>query len=666
MAGNGAEKRGGDPMLMLCSCAGTMEPDGAAITAATGMACSRVHSELCRQEAGSVAAALANGPAIVACGQEAARFEEIAEDAGAAGRLFCLDIRDRAGWGEGAPGPKMAALVADARVPASPVPTMDVESHGVALVYGPEDVAVPAATRLSGVLSVTVMLTEPADIVPPDAAMDIVSGRITRLSGALGNFTLEADRFAELSPAGRGSRQFDAPRDGARSQCDIVVDFSGAPALVPAPHKRDGYLRADPGDPLAVERALFEAVQLVGTFEKPLHVRFTESLCAHSRAGQTGCTRCLDVCPTGAILPDGDHVAIAADICAGCGACSAVCPSGAAASDDLPTETLFARMRAMADAYRTAGGASPRLLVHDDHGAEMIRLGSRYGQGLPAEVIPLGVPALSAFGHAEHLAALGLGYAGVDILPGPRTDRAVVQSEIALAAAVVHGAGVEGPRLTLIDEPDPEALMDRLAENAPPALRVEPILAAGGRRDTVRLAAKGLAGGVPDAPLPLPAGAPYGAVRVDADACTLCLSCAGLCPTGALGENPDRPELLFTEDACIQCGLCANLCPESAIALDPRLDLSDTALAPQVLKQEEPAACISCGALFGVQSTIDRIMAKLDGVHPMFRNSDNAKLIQMCDDCRVKAQYHAEGSPFALGNVPRPRTTDDYLSGDED
>jgi hypothetical protein len=45
----------------------------------------------------------------------------------------------------------------------------------------------------------------------------------------------------------------------------------------------------------------------------------------------------------------------------------------------------------------------------------------------------------------------------------------------------------------------------------------------------------------------------------------------------------------------------------------------------------------------------------------MFTNSDNTRLIRMCDDCRVKAQYHDQGAPFAFGARPKVRTTDDYL-----
>ena len=84
------------------------------------------------------------------------------------------------------------------------------------------------------------------------------------------------------------------------------------------------------------------------------------------------------------------------------------------------------------------------------------------------------------------------------------------------------------------------------------------------------------------------------------------------------------------------------------------------------MHSEEPFNCIECGKPFGVKSTIEKITAKLEGVHSMFTNSDNARLIQMCDDCRVVAQFHATDNPFQMGPRPRVRTTDDYLGKDDD
>jgi Fe-S-cluster-containing hydrogenase component 2 len=72
-----------------------------------------------------------------------------------------------------------------------------------------------------------------------------------------------------------------------------------------------------------------------------------------------GCTRCLDLCPTGAITPNGDHVAIDAHVCAGCGQCAAACPTGAAEYALPPADTLLRRLRTLLTTYREASGRQP-------------------------------------------------------------------------------------------------------------------------------------------------------------------------------------------------------------------------------------------------------------------------------------------------------------------
>lgn len=653
--------------LLLCSCAGTQSPDPKAIGAATGLSCSRVHSALCGAEADAAARAMQHGDVIVACGQEAAFFEALAEEAGVA-PPDCVDIRDRAGWSDdrGDKTPKIAALLALAAVPPHPEKTVDVISEGVCLILGASAIVLPVAEQLCETLSVTCVTSDPPDMTMAGLRrFDLHRGRLRQAGGSLGRFEVVFDDFSATVPAGRGMLALAAPRDGAVSCCDLILDLRGAPPLFPAHEKRDGYFRADPGDPLAVQRAAFEASHHVGTFEKPLHLYFQETLCAHSRAGQPACSRCLDVCPTGAITSAGDHVAVDPLICAGCGACAAVCPSGAVSYDTPAVGHVFNQLAGAARAWRRAGGRAARLLVHDpDHGAEMIALAARFGRGLPADVVPFASPALASFGHAEILAALGAGFAGADILIGPKADRAAIEAQVGLADALVRGLGVDGVRVRVIEPAEPDELSDLLFGATPGELDHEPILPIGGRREVVRLAARAIAGD--ERVVNLPAGAPYGTVVVDTNACTLCLACAGLCPPGALGDSPDKPQLTFQEDACLQCGLCVSVCPEDAITLQPRLTLSAQALSHRVLHEEEPYACIECGAPFGVRSTVERIVEKLSGVHPMYTLSDNARLIRMCDDCRVSAQFHADDAPFSAGPRPRVRTTDDYKGGDED
>lgn len=646
--------------LILCDCDGSQPVDAGRIGAACGLTCSRVHGALCTREAESAAQAMAGGETLIACAQERVLFEEIADRIGAAAPGF-VDLRDRAGWSdEGASAaPKMAALVAEAMLPAPVLTAVDVVSEGTCLIAGPGEAVEPLARQLSANLAVTALLTDDAD-PPVSRDFDVVRGRLRRVTGAIGGFEIGIDALQQVDPAGRGGFRLTEPRDGARSACDIVIDLTGGPSLVPAPDKREGYLRADPRDPVAAQRLAFEAVQLVGTFEKPLYVRIEEVLCAHSRAGQPGCSNCLDNCPTGAISPAGDHVAIDPMICAGCGSCAALCPSTAITGEAPPLAHLAQRMQVLARTFRAAGGSDPRLLVHDGHGAEMIRLTARFGRGLPAAVIPLELPVVSGFGHAEMLAALAHGFARVDVLLSPATERDALNRELPLAAAIAGEA-----RIGLIDETDPDALADRLyAADAPAALET-PVLPLGSRRQVARLAARALNPGRDD-PIPLPEGAPYGAVEVDADACTLCLACVSLCPSGALLDNPDKPQLRFQEEACLQCGICAATCPENAITLAPRLALGDDALQAQVVNEEEPFECIECGRPFGVKSTIDRIMEKLAGTHPMFASTEQARMIQMCDDCRVNAQFNSEDNPFSAGERPRTRTTEDYYSDRKD
>ncbi len=627
--------------------------DGDALSKASGMVCSRTHTALCTHELGDAAALIKKGNAVVACLQERQVFAELAEELEVEPPGF-VDLRDRAGWSDegGKSTPKMAALLAESLLPPQTIKLFDLQSDGQCLILGSGPVALSAAAQLSEALNVTVLL-ESIDDIPVGVDFDVVVGRLHAASGSLGQFEVTIDALQMVEPGGRGAPQLTLPRDGGRSECDLILDLRGETPLFH--HKREGYLRADPRHVEAVSKVVFEASQLIGDFEKPFYVALDPHICAHSRAGISGCSNCIDTCETGAIQPDGDHVAIDPMICAGCGGCASVCPSGAITYEAPTFGNMLQRIEIMSKKYREAGGKSPRLLVHDrEFGREMISLAARFGRGLPADVIPLEVENLGNFGHAEMLASLGCGFAAVDLLLSPKSELTLLENALDLALAISDNAD-----LRLLDVNDPDALSDAIYGQvvANPA---KPILPIGTRRQVTRLAAKAIRGDM-DAPIELPQGAPYGAVVVDKDACTLCLSCVSLCPSGALLDNEDTPQLRFQEDACLQCGICTHACPENAISLAPQLDLSDSALSQRILYEEEPFACISCGSHFGVKSTIDRVMDQLAGKHPMFATSEQGKLIQMCDKCRIEAQYHSTSSPFQSAPRPRPRTTDDYL-----
>jgi Na+-translocating ferredoxin:NAD+ oxidoreductase RNF subunit RnfB len=502
----------------------------------------------------------------------------------------------------------------------------------------------------------------------------VVRGFIRNAKGALGGFEVTVDGYATPHPSSRDELIFGPTRDGAVSRCDLIIDLSGGAPLFPAADLRDGYLRADPGDAAAILRLVMKARDLTGEFEKPRYISFHEELCAHSRASIVGCHRCLDLCPTGAIAPAGNHVAIDAAICAGCGQCAAACPTGAAAYALPPADALLRRLRTLLAAYRQAGGREPVVLFHDgEHGTDLIDALARFGDGLPANVLPVAVNEVTQVGLEVVAAAFAYGAAAVRFLlrAKPRHDIAGLAKTIALAEPILGGLGFNGPRAATIETDDPDALgmALRTLPAMPPAVEAAQFAPVGGKREVLRLSLRELHGVAP-APrdvVPLPADAPFGAVIVDTTGCTLCLSCVSACPTGALSGDPDKPMLRFSEDACVQCGLCRATCPEKVIALQPQIDFRAATAQARVIKQEEPFACIRCGKPFGVKSTIERVAAKLEGKHWMYKDSKSRlDLIKMCDDCRVTVTTEQQFDPFGAPQRPRPRTTDDYLRNQKD
>ena len=631
--------------------------------------------QLCRAELARFRTAVAEGaPLTVGCTQEAPLFAEAAGEGSPA--IVFANVRETAGWSSDADkaGPKMAALLAAGAEPLPGAPFVSLASEGVTLIYGRDERAIEAANLLKDHLDITVLVTRPDALAPPRVTdFPVVKGTIRSAKGHLGAFELVVDDYAAPLPSSRGALKFGPARAGALSRCDLVLDLSGGAPLFPAADLRDGYLRADPDDPAAMLRAVLKARDLVGTFDKPRYITFSDDLCAHSRSKIVGCHRCLDLCPTGAIAPAGDHVAIDAQVCAGCGQCAAVCPTGAAAYALPPADALMRKLRVLLSTYREAGGAAPILLLHDEtHGAELIDALARHGDGLPAHVLPLAVNEVTQIGLETLAAAFAYGASALRFLlrARPRHDVAGLAKTMALVEPILAGLGFGTGRVAAIETDDPDALGAalRAIEAGAPSPRPASFAPVGRKRDVLRLALRELHRAAP-APVDivtLPEDAPFGAVVLNVEGCTLCLACVSACPTGALSGDPERPMLRFAEDACVQCGLCKATCPEKVISLQPQLDFRAATAAARVLKEEEPFHCTRCGKPFGVKSMIERVSAKLEGKHWMFKGSaKRLDVIKMCEDCRVAAVTEEDFDPHA---APRPavRTTEDYLRERED
>ncbi len=504
---------------------------------------------------------------------------------------------------------------------------------------GDEERALRLARELSDRLRCTVLIggLAPDGVERYHAAGDdrrairMAVGKMAGLTGHLGEFVatvhLSEAQVNLAEHLGNGRKHF-----------DVVLDL-----VVPA-HLRQDILPAGyyaPGDdPDMLRRALQELPEMIGEFEKPKYFNYDADICAHGNSGLKGCTRCLDACPTTAITSAGDKIEVDPYLCQGGGSCATACPTGAITYAYPAVSDLLDAVRHVLARYHEAGGKQACLLFHDgEAGREtLVRIASK----LPEHVIPLQIEEVGAVGMDAWLATLAYGASHVMLLAPPGVAPSVVgtvMAQLEYAAAILEGMGYPRERVQLIMAEDGGVVL-----NAIEALTRQPKAQPAGfagvdeKRTTIRLAVDHLYGQapVPNAIHALPAGAPFGQIEVDRDGCTLCMACVSVCPSSALADSGDTPQLLFNEWNCVQCGLCETACPEHVITRVPRF-VYDTELrrSTRTLNEEEPLCCIVCGKPFATQSMLKKVREKLKG-HWMFQKPELVRGMQMCGDCRVK------------------------------
>jgi ferredoxin len=676
---------------LICDCNRTMPLKAASLGAALGEPLAQ-HTLLCRHEAGAFQKAIKGSEAVVvACTQEQRLFTELAQATeGAVAPIHFVNIRETGGWSRDAAKamPKIAALLAAARLPDPEPPTkVTYRSAGRLLVIGDVAIAERAAAMLQDALQVTVFTQ--GGTGAQARRFPILAGRIEALTGWLGAFQLSwsASNPIDLDLCSRCNAcitacpeqaigldwQVDLDRCTGHRACvkacdvagaidfsraavdrteafDLVLDLREQPAFT-MHAKPQGYFHVPAFEGEAALGTVLRLRDLVGDFDKPKFFQYKQKLCAHSRNHQAGCTACIDICSAQAIASDQrkQQVVVNPNLCVGCGACTTVCPTGAMTYAAPRPNEQGARLRTLLATYTQAGGRDPTLLLHSqERGAELVealgraaRLGRAHG--VPANVIPVALWHTASTGLDLWLSAIAFGARQVAVLvTGEEAPQylAALKAQMAVAQAIVRGLGYAGTHFELL-QADSAAGVDAALQSLAGTRQEGPETAAKfavlpEKRATLDFAIDhlvALAPAKPDAITLPPQGSPFGTIAVDKDRCTLCMSCVGACPAGALQDNPELPQLRFIEKNCVQCGLCATTCPESAITLQPRLLLTPERRQARVLNQTQPFGCVRCGKPFGTLKGIEAMLGKLAS-HSMYQGAAFERL-KMCGDCRV-------------------------------
>jgi ferredoxin len=472
-----------------------------------------------------------------------------------------------------------------------------------------------------------------------------------------------------------GAIDFNRVPTQASEKFDLILDLRNEGAAGPqflqhAPPQ--GYFKWD-GRNLTT---LLKLRDMVGEFEKPKFFAYKQKLCAHSRNETVGCNACVDICSAEAISSDKSRqqIKVNPNLCVGCGACTTVCPTGALTYGYPKAQEQGLKIKTLLSTYHAAGGKDAVLMLHSqDGGLKVVEELGRAAQlklakGLPANVIPMSLWHTASLGLEVWLTAVAYGAHQVLVLctheEAPQYLEGL-EAQMAVAQSLLTGLGYEGVHFQLVRAKNAMDLEGSLQANGAAKLQakwkkqVPVVLAkyavAPEKRSTLELALDHLSEHAPSALQPnnsaiaLPAASPLGALKVNADKCTLCLSCVSACPASALQDNPDLPQLRFIEKNCVQCGLCATTCPEDAIELVPRFLRTPERKQAQVLNQSQPYGCVKCGKPFGTLKAIEAMLGKLAG-HSMFQGAALERL-KMCGDCRV-IDIYSSSDEAKIANIP--------------
>lgn len=249
---------------------------------------------------------------------------------------------------------------------------------------------------------------------------------------------------------------------------------------------------------------------------------------------EADCSKCVEACPSGALLIASGKVDIDANLCVGCGICAGVCPTGVfklevagpkiSCREGGPCINAFS----LADYYELVEKFGE---IEVDARCDDCSL-----KGRGVEVV-------------EEAVRRGL---KIKVVRGRGGD---VGRRLFLTKALRRASGVGDEKIVVVNRKPHRVNFDK-------SRRVE----------------LGLASRV--------------GPRIDPSRCTACGLCAGVCPSNAVEFNEEAHIFKLDPARCMECGLCVKACQEAAI----RLEEWDDLYVDYVFM--EAAVCPNCGSTY--------------------------------------------------------------------
>lgn len=349
-------------------------------------------------------------------------------------------------------------------------------------------------------------------------------------------------------------------------------------------------------------------------------ITYDDKICQYRKRRSEHCTKCVDICPTVAILKDDEkkELVFSHIDCVRCGGCVSVCPSGAIDYAKMPSEAFYDMALKFKDKKIVI---TPRIM--DLETCDVV---------LDEGVLPFAVEG-EKFLSQTHFMTL-LQESGANLIFFSDVIAPGVKESIDLVNQIIKAKFNEVGILVAKDEIE---LRKQLKE-----LKFIDGLKFNMNERTLskrEIFSKRVLHIVDDDDLGVAKSGEcvrYGKVSIDENTCTLCLSCVGACNVAALIADESDNSIKFNASLCTTCGYCIQSCAEKDTIFLKRgeMELKKEYFEYQTLAKDELFKCIECEKEFATTKAVLKIANMMT---PLFGgDTDRIKTLYCCADCKAK------------------------------
>jgi len=386
--------------------------------------------------------------------------------------------------------------------------------------------------------------------------------------------------------------------------------------------KEEGLKQSGTFDPnlTSIEETIQMLQNNINEYIYKKYISYDSSSCQYHERREETCAKCVEVCPTTAIVKNSEskHLEFSDIDCVGCGGCVSVCPTASIDYTLLNKDSIYEISYFYNDRHP--------LIIPSKMQIENLTI------DLKENVLPLAIQGEKFLDEASFITLTQMSGSQVifysDFLSKGTKDA------IDILNAIYQKKYSKDAILVAKNKEELQFALDEVSfiENS----KFNTNQRKQRKRETFSFRLQHLVGDEDLGVVKTGEHIHYSKVEVNESNCTLCLSCVGACNVDALVADPKDNTLRINPSLCTSCGYCEVSCPEKECLTIKRdeIELNPTWFKEQILAKDTLFACVECGVEFAATKSVEKIANMMA---PVFA-ADPVKLrtLYCCENCKAK------------------------------